>query len=99
MITSSKTSTVPCFVASSRSRSRKPGCGSTAPMLCGIGSRMIAATSCSASARSTAAASLNGHTIVASSTSGRIPCESGSFEPTRSAGEITFIATESCQPW
>ena len=99
MITSSKTSTVPCFVASSRSRSRKPGFGSTVPMLCGIGSRMIAATSCSTSARSTASASLNGQTIVASSTSGRIPCESGSFAPTRSAGEITFIATESCQPW
>ena len=48
-------------------------------MLCGIGSRMIAATSWSASARSTAAASLNGQTIVASSTSGRIPCESGSL--------------------
>ena len=60
---------------------------------------MIAATSCVSDARSTAAASLNGHTIVASRTSGRIPCESGSFDPTRSAGEITFIATESCQPW
>ena len=68
-------------------------------MLCGIGSRMIAATSWSVSARSTSSASLNRQTIVASRTSGRIPCESGSLPPTRSAGEITFIATESCQPW
>ena len=27
------------------------------------------------------------------------PFESGSFVPTFSGGEITFIATESCQPW
>ena len=52
-------------------------------MLCGIGSRMIAATSWSVSARSTSSASLNRQTIVASRTSGRIPCESGSLPPTR----------------
>ena len=60
---------------------------------------MIAATSWSASARSTSSASLKRQTIVASITSGSIPFESGSFLPTFSGSEITFIATESCQPW
>ena len=99
VITSSKMSTVPCLVASSRSRSRKPSSGSTAPMLCGMGSRMIAATSCSVSARSTSSASLKRHTIVASVTSGSTPFESGSRRPTFSGSEMTFIATASCQPW
>ena len=30
---------------------------------------------------------------------GEDPLESGSLPPTRSAGEMTFIATASCQPW
>ena len=60
---------------------------------------MIAATSCSASACSTWSASLKRQTIVASTTSGSMPLESGSLWPTLSAGEITFMATESCQPW
>ena len=60
---------------------------------------MIAATSWSVSARSTSSALLNWQTIVASTTSGRIPFESGSFLPMFSGSEITFIATESCQPW
>ena len=68
-------------------------------MLCGIGSRMIAATSCSLRARSTSATSLKRQTIVASVTSGSTPLESGSLRPTFSGSEITFIATESCQPW
>ena len=68
-------------------------------MLCGIGSTMIAATSWSTSACSTSAASLKRQTIVASMTSWITPCESGSFLPTFSGSEMTFIATESCQPW
>ena len=70
-------------------------------MLCGIGSRMIAAISprCSDAARCTASRSLNGRISVASITSGRIPAESGSFPPSRSAAEITFSATESWPPW
>ena len=70
-------------------------------MLCGIGSRMIAAISprCSDAARCTASRSLNGRISVASITSGRIPAESGSFPPTRSGAEITFSATESWPPW
>ena len=44
-MTSSKMSTMPCGRRARAAPSRKPGCGSTAPMLWGIGSTMIAATS------------------------------------------------------
>ena len=68
-------------------------------MLCGIGSTITAATSPSASTRSVASRSLKGTTAVAATVSGIIPVDIGSWWPTRSAGEITFMATASCQPW
>ena len=44
-MTSSKMSTAPCLVHSSRQASRKPGCGGTTPMLPATGSTMSAAIS------------------------------------------------------
>ena len=45
VMTSSKMSTAPCLVHSSRQASRKPGCGGTTPMLPATGSTMSAAIS------------------------------------------------------
>ena len=63
---SSITSRAPYVVASSRSPSRKPGSGSTMPMLVSAGSASTAATSPCASCASTPARSLNSATRVVS---------------------------------
>ena len=60
VMTSSKTSSAPCSVASPRNSSRNPHAGRTRPMLAGYGSASTAASSCSAKAARTAASSFHG---------------------------------------
>ena len=79
VLTSSKMSTIPWAVASSRTRSRKPGSGGTTPMLYWIGSTMMAAISPRWRSRmaSSASALLNGATIVSASRERGMPAVAG----------------------
>ncbi len=96
--TSSNTSSAPCSRVSVRSAGRKPGSGSTSPMLPTYGSTITHAISpgfCSNAAR-TAAASLYGTTIVSRAVPAVTPLESGL--PIVSALEPALIRNASAEP-
>ena len=98
-MTSSKISTVPCAVQSSRSASRKPGFGSTKFMLPQIGSTMTqpSVSPRSAKSRRSASSSLNGSVSVCFATSAGMPGELGT--PSVSAPEPALTRRASECPW
>ncbi len=106
VFTSSKTSTTPCSVASSRTRSRYPGFGGTTPMLNCTGSTMIAAISSRLASRMSArmSGSLNGAITVSAIRERGMPADAGtvvgcSIGPMCSRGGWMLTRTSSWWPW
>ena len=94
---SSIMSRVPAAVHSSRSRSWKPGSGSTMPMLVSAGSVSTAATSPWASARSTASRSFQATTRVVSASGTGGPTLPGRLSVSPSGPGTANVS--STDPW
>ena len=92
--TSSKISTTPRFVVSSRSALRNAGLLGTVIERPPAGSRMTAATGCSSSSSRTWAMSLQRATSVVFSVLAGTPADAGI-----SNGSLTAATKASCTPW
>ena len=98
-MTSSKISTAPCFVHTSRRASRNPGTGGMQFMLPATGSTMTHATSAPIAPKSwrTWPMSLYESVSVCAASSGGTPGEVGT--PSVSMPEPAFTSSESEWPW